>query len=160
MRELRPQGLDFLEHPPEHMSFEGTMHCSADELFAVLAATEKLPLWLDDFVSARWLTDEPHGVGSRREVRLKTLTVRERFVSWQPGERIAFTMEAISLPIVNAVGEDMRITRLDDRSARLSWRVAYDPVLLARLVHPLIRWNFGRLFARSLANLERITRAT
>lgn len=157
MKQLVPQGLAFLETPPASMDFEETMDCSADELFLALADADKLADWLDDFVGVAWLTEPPRGVGSRREVRLKTLTVREHFIVWEPGKRFAFTMEAISLPVVNAMGEDMRIEAIDDGHCRLTWRVAYDPVFVARIIHPLLRWNFGRLFRKSLANLKKIT---
>jgi hypothetical protein len=156
MRELTPQGLDFLASPPEHMDFEQDVAASADAVFAILADTDRMSLWLDDFVGAEWLGEPRGGAGSRRRVRLRTLTVIERFVAWEPGKRFAFTMEAISLPIVRAVGEDMRLEAVGEGRCRVRWRVAYDPVPLARLVHPLIRWNFGRLFRKSLVNLKRL----
>ena len=55
MKKLVPKGLDFFENPPASMDFEATMSCSAGELFDVLASTEKLGLWLDDFKGVDWL---------------------------------------------------------------------------------------------------------
>ncbi len=157
MKKLAPQGLDFLESPPSAMDFEATMRCSAQELFEVLASAEKLSSWLEDFVGVDWLTEPPRGAGSRREVRLKILTVHERFIVWEPGKRFAFTMEAMSLPLVSAMGEDMQIAAIDDDHCKLTWRVAYEPTWFVKPFEALVRWNFGRLFKKSLDRLQKLT---
>jgi hypothetical protein len=155
MKKLPPKGLDFLENPPDSLDFEAEINCSAMHLFEALADIEQLPSWLDEYKGASWLTDAPFGLGSLREVRLKTLTVHERFVAWDPGKRISFTMEGITLPIVSALGEDMRIEAIDDSHCRLKWRVAYELVFLVRIFNPLVRWNFGKLFRKSLDRLKK-----
>ena len=156
MKKLAPKGLGFLENPPASMDFEATMRCSALELFDILASAEKLGLWLDDFKGVDWLSEPPHGAGSRREVRLAILTVHERFVAWEPGKRISFTMEGMSLPIVEAVGEDMRIEPIDEDHCKLTWRVAYELTWYMRPLDRLVRWNFGKLFRKSLQNLQKL----
>lgn len=153
-RALAPMDLEFLANPPEWMEFEGTIDRSADAVFDILADPSKLGLWLKDFKDARWLTEPPHGEGSKRQVKLKLITVEERFLAWEPGKRFAFVMDATSLPIVDAMGEDMRIEPRGENRCHIVWRVAYSPTSIGRAVKPVARMVFGKLFRDSLVALK------
>jgi hypothetical protein len=154
MKTLAPMDLEFLANPPEAMEFAATIDASAVQVFDILADPGKLGLWLKDFKGANWLTEAPHGVGSEREVRLKLITVRERFLAWDPGKRFAFVMDATSLPIVEAMGEDMRLEPRGDNRCEVRWRVCYAPTLVGKVVRPVARAVFGKLFRDSLASLK------
>lgn len=151
---LRDVDLSFLEHPPEAMQFGDTIDASADEVFDIVADSAQLAAWLQDFVSVETFTEPPHGVGMKRRVKLKTLSVDERFVVWERGKRLSFVMEAISLPIVRAMGEDLRFEALSEKQCRVRWRVGYEPSNLMVPVHPLAKKIFGSLFQRSLTALK------
>jgi uncharacterized protein YndB with AHSA1/START domain len=154
MKSLAPMDLEFLTNPPESLDFMVEIAASPEDVFDVVADTDKLGLWLSDFKSARWLTDPPAGVDSRREVKLRLIAVEERFVVWERPKRFAFVMEAISLPIVAAMGEDMRIESKGDRRSVLRWRVAYAPTLLGKVLRPAARVVLSKLFRDSLARLK------
>ena len=106
-----------------------------------------------------------HGdrVGAEREVELKALTVRERFLAWEPGKRLAFTVYGSTLPLLKAMLEDMVLEPVEAggqvRATRLIWRAHYEPSLLMRLVHPLGRMIFGELFKASGEGLARYAKA-
>jgi hypothetical protein len=154
MKTLAPMDVEFLANPPESMEFEGTIDRSADDVFDILADPSKLGLWLKDLKSARWLTEPPHGEGSKRRVTLKLITVEERFVVWERGKRFAFVMDATSLPIVEAMGEDMRIDSRGETRCHVTWRVAYAPTSIGRVVRPVARFVFSKLFHDSLVSLK------
>ena len=154
MKTLAPMDLEFLTNPPESMEFAATIDASAAKVFEILADPGKLGLWLQDFKGANWLTEAPHGVGSKREVRLKLVTVRERFLAWEPGKRFAFVMDASSLPIVEAMGEDMRLESRGDNRCEVRWKVCYTSTTLGKIVRPIARAIFGKLFRDSLAGLK------
>jgi hypothetical protein len=61
---------------------------------------------VQDFVAAGGRAG-PHGVGAEREIEPK-LTVKERFLAWEPGKRLTFTVFAIA-PVVDAM-EDMLLS--------------------------------------------------
>ena len=44
---------------------------SLEDVFAVLTDVEKTGIWFPGNVTEWWLTDPPHGVGSRRRARVK-----------------------------------------------------------------------------------------
>jgi len=89
-----------------------------------------------------------------RIVRLKALSVKERFVNWEPGRRITYAMDAISVPLVKQLMGDVHLSP-SGTGTRVDWTLHYRPSLLMRAVHPLARAVFSRMFRDSLRNLER-----
>jgi hypothetical protein len=124
--------------------------------FELCASAERLGAWLEDFVGCEWTSAAPHGVGSTRDVTLKLLAVTERFLAWQAGERIAFTMTKTTLPVFSRAVEDMQFVALGPGRTRLRWAVHYDVPWWARPAHPVTRAVFQRIFARSAAKLVRV----
>ena len=100
----------------------------------------------------RWSLD---GVGSTREVELKALTVKERFLAWDPGKRISFCIYAITIPLISEMLEDMQLEPEGDGKTRLRWTAHYTPSLLMRLIHPVGRMIFSGLFQKSINGLRK-----
>ncbi|MFT3774979.1 MAG: SRPBCC family protein [Minicystis sp.] len=125
----------------------------------MFATGERQTEWFQDFVACRWTSPAPHGVGSEREIELKLLTVKERFLAWEPGKRLTFHIHAITLPFVKAMVEDMVMEPLSDRSCRVTWTVHYRPSLLMKLGHPIGRAIFGKMFKGSLDGLAKYAKA-
>ena len=91
-------------------------------------------------------------------VKLLPLSVKERFLAWTPGERFAFTMEAITLPLVSQLMEEWRLTA-DGAGTVVEWTVCYRPTLLTRALHPLVRAIFDGMFKASLRGLDTYLRS-
>jgi hypothetical protein len=151
--------LSFTESSPHRIQNTAAIDASASRVFDILATAERQRDWFVDFVACRWTSPEPHGVGAEREIELKLLTVKERFLAWEPGRRMTFHIHAITLPFVKAMVEDMVIESTGERSCRVTWTVHYRPSLLMRLGHPLGRAIFGRMFRGSLEGLARYAKA-
>ena len=130
--------LSFIESAPYR--FENTVLLDAPpaRVFEIWANAEAQKDWFQDFVENRWKS-AVHGVGAEREVELKLLTVRERFLIWEPGKRMAFTIYGITLPLVKAMVEDITLEPVGDRATRMVWRAHYTPSLLMKMIHPLGR---------------------
>lgn len=126
-----------------------------ERVFEVFATGEGQTTWFQDFVACRWTSGEPHGVGTTREIELKMLTVKERFVAWEPGKRLTFSIDAITLPLVRAMMEDLRFEPAGEGKTKVTWRAHYTPAPVMRLFHPIARVIFGRMFAKSLDGLSR-----
>jgi uncharacterized protein YndB with AHSA1/START domain len=144
--------MTFADHSPYRFENEVLIDASPQRVFDIVANAEQQDRWFQDWVTHRWTSPEPHGVGATREVQLKVLSVKERFLVWEPGRRIAFTITAITLPLVRRMVEDMRFEPEGDRT-RLRWTAHYAPTLLMRAVHPVARLVFGRMFAASTRGL-------
>jgi uncharacterized protein YndB with AHSA1/START domain len=153
--EMQSVGLEFLDASPFRIDNEAVANAPARRVFEVMATGEKQPAWFPDFVATRWTTPAPYGVGSERDVEMKTLTVRERFLIWDPGKRLTFSMFGITVPLVSAMAEDIRFEPLGEDKTRIVWTVHYRPRLLMRAVHPIARSIFGKMFAGAAQGLAR-----
>lgn len=147
--------ISFTESAPYRIESTVGIDASAARVFEILSTGERQADWFKDFKACRWTSPEPHGVGSEREIELKALTVKERFLAWEPGKRLTFHIYAITVPLVTAMIEDMVLESTGDRTCRLTWRVHYRPTILMRLVHPIGRAIFGSMFRASANGLAR-----
>ena len=150
--DVEPVEIDFLETSPFRIENDAIINAPPERVFEILTNGEGQKEWFQDFVGFRWTSAEPHGAGSTREVELKMLAVKERFLVWEPGERLAFTVTAITLPVVSRMIEDMQFERMGDRT-RFRWTVHYTPTLAMRAVHPVARGIFGKMFAVTASGL-------
>lgn len=151
---LEPCDLGFLREAPFRFVNEALLPAPPEKVFAVLADDSTWPHWFKDFVSITWLSAPPHGTGSTRIVRTRMGSVNERFLVWEPGRRLSFYFESMNLPLARRMMEDMRLEAAGPAQTRFRWEVVYVPTLPVRLLHPLVRLLFGRLFRESLRGLE------
>jgi uncharacterized protein YndB with AHSA1/START domain len=151
--------LSFTESSPYRIENVVRIEASPARVFAIWATGERQAEWFQDFVANRWTTPAPYGVGSEREVELEILTVKEHFLAWEPGARMAFRIYAITLPVVSAMIEDLRLEPEGEAATRMTWTVHYRPTLMMRLVHPVARAIFARLFRKSAQGLARYAKA-
>lgn len=152
---LEHQDLRFVDRAPNKLEFTAVVPAPPARVFEILSTAERQREWFQDFVADRWTSPPPHGVGSTREIELKMLSVKERFLAWEEGKRLAFAVDAITIPLVKAMLEDMQLEPSGEGSTRLAWRVYYRPSLAMRLVHPVGRAIFGRMFKASVDGLAR-----
>jgi uncharacterized protein YndB with AHSA1/START domain len=150
--DLAPCDIGFTNNSPFRFENEAVINAPPERVFQIMVRGEGQTEWFQDFVASRWTSPEPHGAGSTREVELRMLTVKERFLVWQPGERLAFAITAITIPLVRRMVEDLRFERMGDRT-RLRWTAHYEPRLAMRAVHPIARALFGKMFAASISAL-------
>ena len=128
---------------------------SAARTFEILSTGEGQREWFQDFVAVRWTSSPPHGVGATREIELKMMSVKERFLVWEPGRRLTFAIDAITVPLVQGMVEDMQLEPLSDCSTRLRWHVYYNPSWIMRAAHPVGRNVFARMFRVSIDGLAK-----
>ena len=149
---LKPYELNGGEKAPEHFYNEVKLPASPEKIFKILAGND-WDNWFKDFVSVSWDTPDNHGVGSKRQVKLKTLSARETMLAWEPGKRFSFTLTEVTLPLVHAMMEDMQLEETADGGTLLKWYVHYDPNLFTKIFHPVVRGIFGNMFRKSMKNL-------
>jgi hypothetical protein len=124
-------------------------------VFDALAGPSAWVDWFPGLTGGRWTSQQPHGVGSTRQVQLGPLTVDEEFLVWEPGERLAFTFTATNLPAARAGVELVELVPQGPDRTRVAYTVAMEPVALPRALAgtsaPIVR----AVLARGLAGLER-----
>ena len=156
--EVEAVPLEFTLSSPFHIETVALIDATPERVFDILSTGEGQKEWFQDFVENRW-TNAIRGVGAEREVELKLFTVKERFLAWDRGRRLAFHIHGSTLPITTATIEDMALEAVGERSTRLTWRVHYRPTLPARLLHPIVKLIFRQLFKASAEGLARYAKA-
>lgn len=149
----RSLDMDFAAHTPHALTYEVELPDSSDALFALLADAARWPEWFAEMQRVQWLTPAPHGRGSERIAHLDLLSVRERFIAWEPGRRMTFCGLAMSLPLAEALVEDYQLTPIGPGWTRLRWSVHYQLRPIFRPLHRPIRWFFDRMFRAASAAL-------
>lgn len=152
--QLAALDLSYTLQAPFSMKYQIELPASPEAVWDLLASLD-WPAWFVDFQSLHWLTAAPHGVGSQRKAVLKSATAIERFLVWERGQRLTFAIDAVSLPLVSAMVEDMRLQPTPTGGTVLYYQVFYTPNRLMRLCHPLVRRIYSRMFRQSLLNLQR-----
>lgn len=154
-----PTDLDFTQSSPHRLVFDAHVEAPPRRVFEIFAKGEGQETWFQDFKACRWTSPEPHGVGTTREIELKILTVKERFVAWDEGKRLTFSIDASTVPLTRRMMEDMRFEAVGDKATRIVWTVHYEPALLMRPIHPIAKLIFGKMFRASIEGLKRYAEA-
>ena len=131
------------------------MNATPAQVFAHFEDGDAWPRFFKGIRQVTWTSPKPFGVGTTRTVVLDTLTVWEHFFRWEPGRRLSFYMTGISLPLVRRLAEDYLLEEISPGRTRFTYTVAAWPTPGARLVGPLLRWNFGKMFAAAARGLTR-----
>jgi uncharacterized protein YndB with AHSA1/START domain len=153
--QVKPTDLSYTLSSPFQMRNEAVIAAPPERVFEIITNGDVQHEWFKDFVACRWTSAPPHGVGSTREVELKTLTVKERFLAWDPGKRMSFCIYASTLPLISEMLEDLQLEPTSDGGTLFRWTAHYTPTLAMRLVHPIARVVFGGMFRASIEGLKR-----
>ena len=151
---MKSSDASFIDAAPHRIANVVTIDAPPQRVFDIFATADHQDEWMPDFKACRWTSGEPHDVGATREIELKVLTVKERFLIWEPAKRLMFSVDAITLPIINQMAEDMRFEPISGGAAtRLIWHIYYTPARLATPIHPAARAVFGHMFGSAAKNL-------
>ena len=130
----RPETPDFVERAPIRAVAEREVGATPDRVFEVLADAPSWERWFPNMKRCRWLTEPPHGVGSRRRVRVGPLEVTEEFVLWEPGQVWGFTFLDVNLPGAKAGVERVDLTPVGDDRCHVRYTMAIEPLPVLSLL--------------------------
>lgn len=155
--QVHPVDIRYIERSPFQFRNEAEIKSPPERVFEIMATAENQHEWFQDYKACRWTSAPPHGVGSTREIELKTITVKERFLAWEPGKRLTFCIYAATVPLVREMVEDLTFepSSLVSGGTHVRWIAHYTPTLLTRAVHPIVRGQFGAMFKATLEGLRR-----
>jgi len=155
MTAIEPKTLDWAPSAP--VQNKGRAHSSAapDAVFAVLADQKAWPAW---FPRIRKVTVAPGpvGVGARRTVSLRGLTVDEEFIGWEPGRLFAFTGLNVRPHAFSALVEQCVLEPTADGGTDITWVQSLTPGnALFRAVFTVGRSTVVKSLDKAMANLAR-----
>jgi hypothetical protein len=149
---MRAVELDFLEDAPVRLEFEEPVAASVDAAFAAISADPSTWQWFPGLDEGRYESAAPHGVGSRRFVRMGEWEYRETMLAWDPPHRWAYRVDESTGPEFGALAEDWVVVP-DGATARVRWTFAVDTAGLA--VPPAsLREVIGPVFAQAMGGLS------
>ncbi|WP_405491286.1 SRPBCC family protein [Nocardia sp. NBC_00511] len=132
-----PSGLTDIDAMRVHLRTDRTVAASAERTFEVLATGEGQREWAQGYRATTWHSPPPFGPGAIRDIHLRWITVRERFLAWEPGRRFAFSSDAMSIGLAHRMIEDIAFEPLDAGHCALTWQVHLDPVPALRPIERL-----------------------
>lgn len=146
----RPIGCEFLTEAPLRATTTLRTSVDAGVLFEVLADAPATPKWALPITQARWLSPAPFGVGSRRTLTFaRKLTGDERYIAWEPGRRLAYSLEATNVPGIAALAEEYRIDPCVEGGCELQWTLAIEVrgrlEILSKATRPFVRAALRRM---------------
>lgn len=134
MHGLRPACLGDIPEMTHHLRTERVVRAPADRVFDVLATGENQREWAEGYRATTWYGTAPHGTGSVRDIHLRWITVRERFLVWEPGRRFTFGADAMSIPLARRMIEDISVEPAEAGTCVLRWAVHLDVAAALRPV--------------------------
>ncbi|MFE3190245.1 SRPBCC family protein [Nocardia sp. NPDC059240] len=152
---LQPSGLGDIDAMRLHLRSERTVAASAARTFDILATGEGQTRWASGYRATTWYSNA-RAAGAIRDIHLRWITVRERFLAWEPATRFTFGADAMSVPLARRMIEDISFAPLDAEHCTLTWQVHVDPAAAlvpveARFVRSMLEPMFES-FAAGLAN--------
>ncbi len=126
-----------------------------EAVYAAATRPERGTEWIAHYQGIDWLTT-PHHEGSASVETFSFMSIRVRTVLAQPPHRWIASVDACSLPMVEAMGQEFRLARLPGGATELRWRIHYTPAPAFRWAHPLLRPFFLHMFWRSTRDLQRM----
>lgn len=81
---------------------------SADHVWAALADFGGIGRWAPNVDHSCLTTEGSEGVGTTRRVQVGRIALLERVVEWEPGERLAYSIEGLP-PVVRSVTTTWRV---------------------------------------------------
>jgi Polyketide cyclase / dehydrase and lipid transport len=152
---LQATDLAFTTSAPFRFDTVCVLPAGPERVFQAFSEPRDLARFIAGFRRCEWKTAEPHGVGAVRELDLQGVSFREHFVAWEPGRRFCFAVDALTLPAMRRMIEDIRIEPWSGGKARLIWSVYYHPSALTRAVHAFVRFGLELGYRRSVESLDR-----
>jgi hypothetical protein len=124
---LRAVELGFLDEAPLRFEYVSPdLPAPPADVFAVIGSDPSGWGWFPGLEAGGYEGDGPHGVGSRRWVRMGETTYRETILAWDEPTRWAYRVDETSDEVFDALLEDWVVEGVGAGS-RLRWTFAFAP---------------------------------
>lgn len=102
---------------------EAGLNIAPSVAYLYLADTASWPQWYPRMKSARWISAEPHGLNSEREVTVMRQKMVQRVVEVDAPWRITFTALTGASFGVKSIVEQFEIVPMSEHACTLRWRM-------------------------------------
>lgn len=151
MKPITPRTLDWMEQAPVCVTRTRRIAADVDRVWTAIADHEAWSEWFGPITKVERI-GSGEGVGGGRRVHIKSISVEEEFLAWEPGARFAFTVVRANRSGIRSMVEDIRLLAEGDTATSVSYTQAIHPVG-ARLTAPILRRAVPTTLDRGLAGL-------
>lgn len=135
MKPITPRTLDWIPQAPANVTRTRRIDAPQDKVWAAIADHAGWADWFGPITKVEPL-DPPAGVGGHRRVHIGKVRIEEEFLAWDEGERFAFCVTHMTIPVVTSIVEDI-VLRTDGDATVVSYTQAIEPKF-AKLVAPIL----------------------
>ena len=135
------------------MTRSARLDAAPEEVWAVLAAFDRISRWAADVDHSSYLTDQTEGVGTVRRVQVGRTVLVERVTEWDPPRFLAYDLEGLP-PVVGGATNRWAL-RADGTGTAVLLTSTVDPGVKppGRLVAPLLARRLAKASDGMLAGL-------
>jgi uncharacterized protein YndB with AHSA1/START domain len=149
---LRTVDLDFLNTAPIRFVFEADVAAPQADVFAAISADPSTWTWWPGHDEGSYESLPPHGVGSRRHMRMGDSWYRETILAWEEPTRWAYRVDESADPMLEALVEEWTVEGDGNRST-VRWTFAVEPGADVAERFPAAKPVIGDMFDQAMANL-------
>ncbi|MFT4569768.1 MAG: hypothetical protein ACI8TX_001901 [Hyphomicrobiaceae bacterium] len=109
--------------------FKATVEMSAtpEKIFTIFEDAHAWTVWAPPITHVAWTSPRPYGVGTTRTVSMAGgLIGEEKFIAWQPGQRMSFRFTNTNIPTIAAFGEDYQLEPRGNGRTAVTWMMAME----------------------------------
>jgi hypothetical protein len=121
-----PANLDYSTTAKNHLQIKITSKSSSERLYQILLDGENQNIWAKGYKKTVWFNESTYQFGSIRDIHLAWIKVRERMLALEPSKRFAFSSDALSIPLVTKMVEDISFSKISNHETLITWNVYYD----------------------------------
>lgn len=149
---LRSVDLDFLNTAPIRFVFEADVAAPQGDVFAAISADPSTWTWWPGHDEGSYESPPPHGVGSRRHMRMGDSWYRETILAWEEPTRWAYRVDESADAMLEALVEEWKVEGDGERST-VRWTFAVEPGAEVAAGFPAAKPMIGDMFDQAMANL-------
>jgi hypothetical protein len=140
---LQDRSADWAAQAPVVINRSFAVKAAPDAVFDVMADLVGWSSWFKGMRKVQIDGDLSSGVGARRTVWVGATRAEERFLVWEPGQRMSFVLTAANLPGLAAMVEDYSLTPGADGGTVVTATIGVEGRLLLRPLHGLLKVGIG-----------------
>lgn len=152
MPTLNPKPPDWIPSASVRIEHVAFIAASADTVWQHFADDAGWVDWFPGFRECRYLSNPPHGRGSKRFVHQDQFRVTEEITAWEPGKHWAMTVVEINAPIMSAMAEEVHFTS-ENGGTRIDFSIGVELAGIGRLLRRPLQAKSAKGLQTALENL-------